>query len=96
MPACLISPKIAAQRCAVTTRTIRNWIRDGKLTGYKLGGSWRLDPIEVTRFIKAGERRCLSTNVGMSGGYDLSTVGKKSDDRLDHAINAALSALKGN
>lgn len=38
---------------AVSDRTIRNWIRRGELTSYKLGASRRIDPTDVDAFLAA-------------------------------------------
>ena len=38
----------AAQRCGVTVRTMRRWVVEGRLTGYRLGSTLiRLDRAEV-------------------------------------------------
>jgi excisionase family DNA binding protein len=36
---------------AVSDRTIRNWIRSGKLPSYKLGAARRIDPADVEDFL---------------------------------------------
>jgi excisionase family DNA binding protein len=36
---------------AVSDRTVRDWIRRGELPSYKLGGSRRIDPADVERFL---------------------------------------------
>ncbi len=36
---------------AVSDRTIRNWIRSGKLPSYKLGAVRRIDPADVEDFL---------------------------------------------
>ena len=36
---------------SVSDRTIRNWIRRGELTSYKLGASRRIDPADVEDFL---------------------------------------------
>lgn len=42
-----------AERLAVSDRTIRDWIRRGELPSYKLGGSRRIDPVDVEAFLAA-------------------------------------------
>lgn len=37
---------------AVSDRTVRNWIRRGELTSYKLGASRRIDPADVETFLE--------------------------------------------
>jgi excisionase family DNA binding protein len=36
---------------SVSDRTIRNWIRSGKLPSYKLGAARRIDPADVEDFL---------------------------------------------
>jgi excisionase family DNA binding protein len=36
---------------AVSDRTVRNWIRSGKLSSYKLGAARRIDPADVEDFL---------------------------------------------
>ncbi len=44
----------AAQICRVTTRTINNWIRSGKLKAYATpGGHFRIWPSDLKNFLKA-------------------------------------------
>ncbi|HUI31446.1 MAG TPA: response regulator [Candidatus Acidoferrales bacterium] len=44
----------AAQVCRVTTRTINNWIRAGKLKAYATpGGHFRIWPSDLKKFLKA-------------------------------------------
>ena len=44
----------AAQICQVTTRTINNWIRGGKLKAYATpGGHFRIWPSDLRKFLKA-------------------------------------------
>ena len=37
---------------AVSDRTIRNWIRRGELSSYKLGAARRIDPADVDAFLE--------------------------------------------
>ena len=44
----------AAQICKVTTRTINNWIKSGKLKAYATpGGHFRVWPTDLKKFLKA-------------------------------------------
>ena len=36
---------------AVSDRTVRNWIRSGKLPSYKFGAARRIDPVDVEDFL---------------------------------------------
>jgi excisionase family DNA binding protein len=42
-----------AEYLAVSDRTVRDWIRSGKLASYKLGKSRRIDPADVDAFLAA-------------------------------------------
>jgi len=42
MNARLLTPEEAAQHLAISPKTVRNWLRDGKLQGVKVGRLWRL------------------------------------------------------
>ena len=43
-----------AQMTMLTTRTIRNYLRDGILKGRKIGGQWRFTSDDVERFMDSG------------------------------------------
>ena len=45
----LYSVEEVAEMTAVTTRTIRNYLRNGVLTGTKIGGQWRFRQEDVMR-----------------------------------------------
>lgn len=45
----------------VSPRTIRRYIKDGKLNGFKVGQAWRFSDTEVARFIQ--ERQATSVNI---------------------------------
>lgn len=40
-----------AEMFGVTTRTIRNYLKDGRLQGRKIGGSWRFSQEDLENFI---------------------------------------------
>jgi len=46
-----------AQMASLTTRTIRNYLRDGILTGRKIGGQWRFTTEDLQKFMNRGEVR---------------------------------------
>lgn len=57
------SPKLltaaeVAQRLSVDTDTVRRWVRDGSIVGYRLGaGTWRIDAASVEQFIERSRVR---------------------------------------
>ena len=51
-----------ADRLRVSAATVTNWLREGRLRGYRLGGTkagWRIEHEDLERFIaeRKGERR---------------------------------------
>lgn len=46
-----LSTSIAMERAAVSLPTIIKWCRKYKI-GIKVGGSWRIDPEKLERFLK--------------------------------------------
>ena len=49
--ASFFTERTLATYLAVSDRTIRNWIRRGELSSYKLGSSRRIDPADVDDFL---------------------------------------------
>ena len=46
----LLTPSEAAAILRVTRRTIYTWLRTGKLKAKRVGGIWRIDERNVTRY----------------------------------------------
>lgn len=64
-PEKLLTPEEVAERLAVTPRTVRDWLRAGKLQGVKAGRLWRITEKALCEFLEAGgtkEQVPLSTN----------------------------------
>ncbi len=56
----LTVPEVA-ERLRVSTATVTNWLREGRLRGYRIGGTkagWRIESEDLERFIaeRKGER----------------------------------------
>jgi excisionase family DNA binding protein len=49
--ATFFTERTLADYLAVSDRTVRNWIRGGKLPSYKLGAARRIDPADVEDFL---------------------------------------------
>lgn len=47
----LLTPEEAALQLGITPRTIREWLRNGKLPGVKLGRLWRVKETDLEAFI---------------------------------------------
>ena len=58
--AALLTVREVAERLRVHEETIRQWLREGKIKGQKMGrpltgrGEWRIDAVEVDRFLEQG------------------------------------------
>jgi len=48
----LLTPEQAADRLAVSPKTLRDWLRDGKLKGVKVGRLWRVREADLDAFLK--------------------------------------------
>jgi excisionase family DNA binding protein len=50
----LLTPDEAAERLAVSTRTLLGWLREGKLKGLKVAGKlWRIQDSDLREFIES-------------------------------------------
>ncbi len=48
----MLSPEEVAERLAVTPNTVRGWLREGSLSGIKLGKRiWRINENDLQRYI---------------------------------------------
>jgi excisionase family DNA binding protein len=41
-----------AKRLKVSVKTIRRWLQDGRLTGFKMGKLWRVKETELESFVE--------------------------------------------
>lgn len=48
----VLTIKEVAERLKVSERTVRNWIEKGDLTGYRLGGQYRVNTSDLNLFIE--------------------------------------------
>lgn len=51
-----ITPVQAAERLQVSVFTIQEWLRQGKLKGFKVGRLWRIREADLDDFILKGGR----------------------------------------
>lgn len=50
----LLTPEAAAERLAIAPRTIREWLRQGKIKGVKVGKLWRIKEDALEEFLTSG------------------------------------------
>ena len=51
----LLTVEDIAQMTSLTTRTIRNYLKDGSLKGRKIGGQWRFTKEDISNFMENGK-----------------------------------------
>jgi excisionase family DNA binding protein len=49
----LLTTEQAAAIFQLTPKTIKDWLRAGKLTGYKIGRVWRVTEADLEAFVQA-------------------------------------------
>jgi excisionase family DNA binding protein len=77
----LLAPEEAAARISVSPRSIREWLRKGKIKGVKAGRLWRIREKELERFLGLESRKRDSGEqadpflkvIGRLGGPSLSS-----------------------
>jgi len=47
----LLTPEEAAERLAVSPKGVKNWLRQGKLRGCKVGRLWRISESALSEFL---------------------------------------------
>lgn len=47
----IYTPDMAAEALHVSTGTVKNWLRSGRLQGIKAGRQWRIRESDLTQFI---------------------------------------------
>jgi len=47
-----ITVREAAERLLVHPHTIRRWLKEGKIKGWKVGGRYRIDPESLQQIVK--------------------------------------------
>jgi len=58
----LVTPERLAEAWGVGTQTVRRWMREGGLPGFKLGRSWRVRLSDVHRLFERGNYRIEGIN----------------------------------
>lgn len=50
----LLTPEAAAEVLGISPRTLRDWLRAGKIKGVKVGKAWRIREVDLQAFIESG------------------------------------------
>lgn len=72
----LLTPEEAAERLSVSPKGVKNWLRQGKLRGLKVGRLWRISESDLSAFLAAS--RAISQRVDVDSAWlesDLSDLG---------------------
>lgn len=59
-----------AEMLGITTRTIRNYLKNGKIKGYKIGGKWRFSKNNIEEFIRNQRNELLNIEDLAKKGMD--------------------------
>ena len=53
----IYTPEEVAELLSVTPKTVKDWLRAGKLKGSKLGKLWRVQDSDIQRFMEENSTR---------------------------------------
>ena len=53
----LLTPSNVASRLQVNERTVTQWLRKGRLRGFKIGKEWRISPDDLQAFLEASANK---------------------------------------
>jgi excisionase family DNA binding protein len=56
----LLTPEQVAERLVVTPRVVKEWLRQGKLKGVKVGKMWRVYESDLEAFLRPSNREAHS------------------------------------
>ena len=59
----LLTPVQIADRLGVSERTVRRWLRQGKLRGIRAGRQWLVSPASLETFLHGGDRLTLTLKI---------------------------------
>jgi len=65
----LYTPEGAAEALMVSPKTVREWLRTGKLGGVKVGRLWRVRESDLTAFLAGGQAGELTPRPGTCCAY---------------------------
>jgi excisionase family DNA binding protein len=70
----LLTPKEAAEIMAVTSRTVKDWLRKGELAGVKIRNLWRIKETDLEHFIQKGIHYSSSSRPRARNGKNESSI----------------------
>jgi len=50
----LLTPETAAEALGISPKTLKDWLRAGKIKGVKIGRAWRIREADLQVFIESG------------------------------------------
>ncbi len=53
----LLTPSDVAKRLQMNERTVTQWLRKGRLRGFKIGKEWRVSDVDLDAFIEASANK---------------------------------------
>lgn len=77
----LLAPEEAASRISVSPRSIREWLRKGKIKGVKAGRLWRIRESDLEKFLGYESRK--TTGEHQEDRF-LKVIGRLSGPSLSH------------
>ena len=69
----LLTVEQAAATLQLRPKTLKGWLREGKLTGCKIGRQWRVREVDLEAFIQASLMRRVNEQPASQGGVSACT-----------------------
>jgi acetyl-CoA synthetase len=66
----LLTPEQVGERLQVSTRTVYQWVREGRLQAHRIGRLWRISEVALAEFLRMEQERYVesgSNRMGASG-----------------------------
>ena len=61
----LLTLKEVAAQLKVTPKTVKQWLYNEELKGYKAGRQWRITPAAIQAFLEAGQCKAAPRQEGL-------------------------------
>ena len=69
----VLTPEETAELLRVSSKTVRDWLRSGKLKGIKIGRQWRINELQINDIMNNGleiDNTNTETNDWLNSVYD--------------------------